>query len=357
MKTTNFPSTIIILVALAWFNIALGGEIHEAAKVCDVAKVRALLESKPDFLNNKDDFGKTPLFWAAISNHHELVRLLLEKGADANLKDNVGRRPFEQATNREIAALLQKHTTPPYVERLNDIQIAAVTGDDIGIKRLLDRNPDLVKTSTVLGTTPLHFAASKGHKEIVALLLGRRAVIDARDLNGSTPLHTAAGDGFTEVVELLLKGGADLNAKDNQGRTPLHNSAQRRKPDVAELLLNRGADPNVTNLWGATPLHESISIYPNSDAAERNKKIARLLISKGADVNARTDKGWTPLHMAIDCRNTSVLHVLLANKADVDIKTKDGKTAAELLSTGLYHRETDKRQILELLSRRQETTK
>jgi ankyrin repeat protein len=72
------------------------------------------------------------------------------------------------------------------------------------------------------------------------LLLGNGARIDAIDLGGSTPLHFAARWGKREVTALLLASGAAVNAKDFSGHTPLHYAASQNA-DVEELLRQHGA--------------------------------------------------------------------------------------------------------------------
>ena len=62
--------------------------------------------------------------------------------------------------------------------------------------------------------------------------------------SGSTPLHFATFKGHKEIAELLIAKGADLNAKDKKGRTPLFGAAQDGQKEIAELLIAKGADVN-----------------------------------------------------------------------------------------------------------------
>src|ERR1022692_742771 len=137
------------------------------------------------------------------------------------------------------------------------IHDAATSGDLGKVKALLKGNPDLIDKS---GMTPLHWAASRGHKDVAELLLANKADVNARNtgptrLNiGMTPLHYAAGSGHKAVVELLVANGADVNAR--SGRvTPLHLAARDGHKNVAELLLANKADVNARDNTGDTPLH------------------------------------------------------------------------------------------------------
>ena len=147
--------------------------------------------------------------------------------------------------------------------RLNDV-----------VQVLLDEgaNPDLVGLCWRGGMyakygwrghdmTPLSLAACTGNKEIVQLLLERKADPNTANTSGTTPLHKIVGcncwiaeSGRTEVVKLLINGGAQPNKEDNLGWTPLHHAASMGRREMVEILLEMGADPNITSMHGRTPL-------------------------------------------------------------------------------------------------------
>ena len=93
--------------------------------------------------------------------------------------------------------------------------------------------------------TALHLAIIGRFKDVVELLLKKGANPNKRDINGSTPLHAAVVVGDPEIVELLLRHGANVNVKNNEGMTPLDyvrytsfNSAAK----IARILLKHGAE-------------------------------------------------------------------------------------------------------------------
>ena len=137
------------------------------------------------------------------------------------------------------------------------IHDAARDGDLAGVKALLRSHPALSVSKDSDGTTPLYYAALKGHKDVAALLLASKAEVDAKNNDGVTPLCAAAKNGYKDVAELLLASKADANAKDNLGMTPLHWAASNGYYDVAILLLANKADVNAKDKSGVTPLHEA----------------------------------------------------------------------------------------------------
>jgi hypothetical protein len=141
---------------------------------------------------------------------------------------------------------------------LAGIHKAALGGDVAKIGELLDQDPNLVNIMESAGWTPLHFAASQGHKEVAELLLARGANVNARlKYYGGTPLHVAATNGHKSIVALLLEKGARANATDDNEWTPLHRAAIRGDRDAAEVLLAKGANVHAWSNTSVTPIDQA----------------------------------------------------------------------------------------------------
>jgi len=123
------------------------------------------------------------------------------------------------------------------------------------VKLLLDRGADVNAKSSNVCHTPLHFAVEQNHKGIVELLLARGANINAKDINGLTPLYWATELRRQEVAELLLSNDAEVDLPDNTGNTPLMRAAYHGFVDIAGLLLAHGANVNAKDKRGLMPLH------------------------------------------------------------------------------------------------------
>ena len=121
---------------------------------------------------------------------------------------------------------------------------AAKKGDMETLKALLDNDQMLLNARDKDGSTALHCAAWKDHRELVAFLLDAGADVNAHNANdhwGTTPLHAAAHANNTAVVQRLLDAGADINATDMNGKTPLFHTTFHKATAVAKLLTKHGA--------------------------------------------------------------------------------------------------------------------
>ncbi|MBA3014837.1 MAG: ankyrin repeat domain-containing protein [Proteobacteria bacterium] len=140
----------------------------------------------------KNEFEKTPLMVAAGEGNAELVKELLDKGADVNAKtDTLGR-----------TAMI----------------IAARYGQSEVVDILLRAGAD-VNVQTTMGCTALLHASAHGHSEVVGTLLSNNAETDAQTTKGYTPLMEATKEGHSEIVKMLLKHGANVNITDISGKT------------------------------------------------------------------------------------------------------------------------------------------
>jgi len=126
--------------------------------------------------------------------------------------------------------------------------------DDVKLRVLLTRAPQLAKRTGKDDWTLLHFAAYQGDSTAAQMLLETGGDVNAREKDDFTPLHLAAQEGKTETAAILIDKGADVNAQEGVGWTPLHFAAQEGRAEVAKLLMAHGADPNIREKKGLTPL-------------------------------------------------------------------------------------------------------
>ena len=121
---------------------------------------------------------------------------------------------------------------------------AAKKGDLDKLKALLESDRTLMDSRDSDGSTALHCATWKGHREVVVFLLNSGADVNSHNSNdhwGTTPLHAAAHANQAIIVQLLIDAGADVNANDLNGKTPLFHTTFHKATAAAKILTKHGA--------------------------------------------------------------------------------------------------------------------
>ncbi|KHN31521.1 E3 ubiquitin-protein ligase XBAT33-like [Glycine soja] len=204
---------------------------------------------------------------------------------------------------------------------------AARDGDLVEAKMLLECNPCLAKYSTFGGlNSPLHFAASKGHNEIVALLLENGADVNSRNYCGQTALMQACRYGHWEVVQTLLLFRCNVVKADYlSGRTALHFAAINGHARCIRLVL--------VDFVPSAPfeaLHARIDA--EGDGSNVKNKHEQSVLSKF--VNKTADAGITALHMAALNGHFDCVQLLLDLNANVSAATFHYGTSMDLIGAG-----------------------
>jgi ankyrin repeat protein len=201
--------------------------LHAVVVLGDVNRVRKLLKDQPD-LAETIFCRKTPLYWAVDLNELEMVATLLDVGV-----------PIESETIQSSSlggpglpgvGRMGGHSTALHLATCKDKEKIA--------KLLIDRKAD-VNARDEYGATPLHKAANTNAPKVAKLLIDAKADVNTRDKYGATPLHEAARCGNLAVAKLLLAAGADVNAKDDKNKTPLAGANESDK-EIIELLKKHG---------------------------------------------------------------------------------------------------------------------
>ncbi|XP_043687474.1 E3 ubiquitin-protein ligase XBAT33-like [Telopea speciosissima] len=205
---------------------------------------------------------------------------------------------------------------------------AARDGDLVEAKMLLEFNPCLAKYSTFGGlNSPLHFAAAKGHNEIVALLLDNGADVNARNYCGQTALMQACRYGHWEVLQTLLLFRSNVTRADYlSGRTALHFAAVNGHVRCIRLL--------VADFIPSVP-YEVINAQTNGDKGDssnlRNKYDQSALSNF---VNKAADGGITALHMAALNGYSDCVQLVLDINVNVSAVTFHYGTSMDLIGAG-----------------------
>lgn len=208
------------------------------------------------------------------------------------------------------------------------LQSAAAEGNLEQVKSLVEKGADVNSADTSQGWTALHWAVSRGHRDVAQYLLEKGARKD---------VLIAAGTGDWAFIEAkLAEDPALLGYSDLEKNNMLHWAERGDQPEMARKLLERGVDPNSTNVWGGHVL-----LYA---ARESRTEVARVLVTHGADVNILAGgSGLTALHEAVMKGNNELVQILLAHGANPNLATSDGRTPLALA------RETGNAEIIQEL--------
>jgi len=221
--------------------------VHEACRDGDIDTVRNLVLNDPSLVDADDKHKWRPIFHAALRRHRDVVRFLIESGADLAAHDGyVLHYAGEVPNNKEIVELLVTYgALDAHVRPSDDIArqflSALFLGDVTRVESLLDRHPRLATDVDGRGDCAIHHGARNGDTEIVRLLIGNDADVNATNERGHTVLYCAGGHGHLDTARLLLKNNADPNAKfTKDGKTLLEWLAQypddQRFVKIAQLL-------------------------------------------------------------------------------------------------------------------------
>lgn len=308
-------------------------DIFEASALGEKKRVADLLAKDKDLAKSRNAEGKTPLHLAAWGGYAQIITLLLDAGADANVQDNDGATPLCHmtgwCTRPDIVDLLVARganiDTPDH-DGASPLALAASLihkdghcwGDHKKLtQHLIDKGAKRdIFTAAILNR----------HEELAALLAIDPSLVSERRRGGyfpagATPLHAAADRGRLEATETLLSAGADIAAVDDRSRPPLYLAAydygtRKTAPsrDVADLLLARGAS---FDIFAGAVLGDEI-------------RLAELLKADRSLANARDAGGSTPLHLAAWNRQIEATKLLLEHGAGVDAVNKRGDTPLSL---------------------------
>jgi ankyrin repeat protein len=349
--------------------------LHSCARTGTAEAVRLLLNRGAKVNAIEERQGHTALMRAVVGKHPDVVRALLDAGADVHVRSKGG-----------FTALL-------FAAQEGDLEstrllLAAGARVNEETKRGPDARRDLVGGECILNIpndppcfvpaenpSPLIMAAASGHEAVALLLLEHGADPRAADLYGWTAVHHAIPEGWNAMsgflfrpfhdpirrpnmpalVDALLARGANPNARvirrfsrlamftfrENNpvGGTPLVLAAAAGDVGIMRRLLDAGADLALTLQDGTTALMLAAGAKRLADGASqehspreaaRALEAVKLLVALGADVNAPDASGQTALHHAASIRADGIIRFLAARGAHLDAKDRRGLTPYEV---------------------------
>jgi len=224
--------------------------LHIVAETGNIDAIKLLIAKGVD-VNIKNDFQETPLAMASMDNKVDAMKYLIEHGAEIN--------PKQITDNKGVCNT--SYSTPLHVSAFRSYD---------GTKLLIEKGAN-VNIRNNEGQTPLHNAIWGDSLNIVNYLLDNGANPNLANNEGSTALHLEAGNGNINIVQALLKKGANPNALNSNQQTPLHIAAIKGYSDVINLLIESRAKANLKDKSGRLPI-DYASIYGNTASVNVLKK-------------------------------------------------------------------------------------
>ena len=358
MALLNLPSDLLLAIADFSPQSSINALLQSSKGLC------AHLNYHLYYLNIRDSHSNA-LLWASLHGDINVVRRLLDQGADVNTKairawehcvlpatvTKASETAMKNALEREVTTghaygsaasplmyaaaggytdimeLLIQHGADLRCNTVNQANtdkykrcchrtpiMMAVDRDHPAAVELLLRHGVNINTPLVKCNTPLSLAATHGRLGIVRTLLAHGADVNVLHRTGSALMKAARG-GHLEVVRVLLdEGKADITLTDDSGCNATCAAARENHPDTITMLVDHGRRHGIDMVnrrdnRGRTPL--TIAGWKGSvEAMER-------LVLLGADVNTVNNNGHTPLWYTMD--NPDATEMLLRHGANPEV--------------------------------------
>jgi ankyrin repeat protein len=249
-----------------------------------------------------------PIYYVACSGDMELVKALIASGADPS-----GVRPYSEplicALDQENVDMAKYLIGQGAKVRPEMLLTATENGRADSVRLLLENGADpnvRDAHSQPMWDTPLHKAANGGHLEIVKMLLDKGADPNLYNADRETALfaalQTVGSKQVEEIVELLIEHGADIKHQSSSKRTPLVAAANFNHHKAVDLLILSGADANASDSSGITALHYAAYLG--------NEEMIKSLIAAGAKRNVKDEQGRLPIDMAKEMGQAGAVELL-----------------------------------------------
>lgn len=308
-------------------------DISIAAALGNSAEVMRFLDADPALLEKRDGYvGRTPLAWAVSRDHSQLAAALLERGAQVDARASSSWWPANEYYGR-----LQRDAKPPTQYGETPLHLAAESGDVNLVRLLLDHGADVNARAHSFENQPggsaLHMAAAAGNLDVARLLLDRGANVNLQSSGAMTPLHSSMK--HPTMVKLLIDRGADINAITKEGcsaldltwesnpesintliahgaKMNLFTAIRLGLPDVVKSMIER--EPELANATQAGHPDQSIL---QAAAANAEVDLVTFLLDHGAAVNYVDKSHRTALWEASEKGDLEIVSLLLSRGAVV----------------------------------------
>ena len=289
------------------------------------ALIRICPDSHLSFIAERQRYGP-PFFAAVASRSSKAVTAMIEALAES---ENAAKGFFNQWYSRENH-IINFPGSLNYSHRRNPLTYIAEAGDEILI-RFLDRHPKYTELIQVWGGDAMGYAASKGHKRIVQLLLDRKISPNGGNSSRYSATHLAAANGHEDITELLLEHGPVFGGNASRSDQSLVTAAAEGLTSIVKYFIEIDANLDMRDKEGNSPL-----IYATISG---HKNIVELLLATGkVEVDSENPIGRTALSYAAAFGFKEIVAIFLATeKVRADSESNSGRTALSYAAEDGYH--------------------
>ena len=357
----QFKSQVLGIVSLVLilFNVNVQSqEIIDAVKSNDLNTVKSIIEEDKNQVNTHDNRNCYAIHYACNIDSVDIVRYLVENGANINVQDVDGDIPISWALARghkDIAKLLIEKGADLNISNNNGYTLlhwAAFSSDGEIAQLFIDKGVNL-NTVDFEHKTALHHAGERENVEVAKVLIKAGADVELKDDYGRTPLViTARQNGNIEIIKSLVEYGANMNSTDKFGDGALTLAAWRGYEDAVDYLLEKGikiptdknqqwslmlysVSKNMPKLFNIM-IEKEIDLYSYNEEGGKlihnaaqggNPSIMRKLLQYNFEINGRDIFGWTPIHYAAEKGYHEIIKLLLENNCDPNKRNFAGESA------------------------------
>jgi uncharacterized protein len=254
-----------------------------------------------------DSNNNTPLIFAAADGNLEIIKLLVEAGANVN---TTGSKYVDEWFEDRRST----HAGGPFY--LGTVLNAAIESGSLEAVDYLIQSGASLQGLNTNNYTPLEWAVGYGTPEIFSFLLENGASYGKGDGDASLVYLASINPTVVEMIQMLAETGVNINACNEHGSNALTQAAFYRETEVIKMLLEAGVDVNACE-------GRALIMAVSFGSAER----LQIFVDAGADVNARGGQGRTPLMLAAASGERELVEVLLKAGADVTAVGPEGKSA------------------------------
>ncbi|XP_067652901.1 ankyrin repeat domain-containing protein 50-like [Haliotis asinina] len=305
--------------------------LHWACSSGDLDTVKLILSENMKIINSRGYGSTTPVMLAAVKGQSDVMKLLLDRGANVSLVDVIG---------------------------YNVLHFACIGGNLETVKLILSQDVIDINSRGNGSRTPVMDAAWKGDRNMVKLLLDRGANVSLVDETGDNVLHFACIGGNLETVKLILSQDViDINSRGNGSRTPVMDAAWKGDRNMVKLLLDRGANVSLVDETGDNVLHfaciggdlKTVKLILSLNviginsrgcgsrtsvmeaALKGHQDVVNFLVGRGANVSLVDETGNNVLHFACIGGDLETVKLILSlTKVEINARNFDGRTATDL---------------------------